>query len=393
MTVLRRLSLSLLVLYPLTEILCYALLHWRRNDLAIRKRNKWSICIACFAGWFAYFNLVVSLFGGVPCGIFYVVSLLIAPMSVGPQLVRALSLKGTLKHSKLLTEDDIILSRDPNGRRASRCSDNSSSEKKVEATLVLMRTKLLVKVTIAALVIIPLLVLVVAFAMSDNADNLLTTDFSQCNSESAYFFLTPAFGIASTAIALLANILIRNAQDELGLRSEIMRNVIFLGITYVLILVIRLLGHAEWQPLLQTIQQMFLSFSMIAIPCFSALEFVPPSVVIKQNQASVASTSASTLPGYARPIPRSKRPSVIGARISKISPAMEQREREMTVSWDAGLCILLSTQQGINAFSQHCAREFSSENGKKTIILCQNQSLHSFLLDIWFFEFSISFHQ
>ncbi|KAL7496580.1 hypothetical protein ACHAWT_004754 [Skeletonema menzelii] len=40
----------------------------------------------------------------------------------------------------------------------------------------------------------------------------------------------------------------------------------------------------------------------------------------------------------------------------------EQRAREMTVSWDAGLCILLSTQEGINAFSQHCAREFSSEN-------------------------------
>ena len=120
MTVLRRLSLALLVLYPLLEILCYTLLRWRKNDLAIRKRNKCSIFIASMAGWLAYFNLIVSLFGGVPCGLYYVVSLLVAPLSVGPQLVRALTLVGTLKHSQLVTEDDIVPSRDQNGRRASR---------------------------------------------------------------------------------------------------------------------------------------------------------------------------------------------------------------------------------------------------------------------------------
>ena len=32
------------------------------------------------------------------------------------------------------------------------------------------------------------------------------------------------------------------------------------------------------------------------------------------------------------------------------------------MSLDAGLCILLSTQDGINSFSEHCVREFSYEN-------------------------------
>lgn len=369
MTVLRRLSLALLVLYPLLEILCYTLLRWRKNDLAIRKRNKCSIFIASMAGWLAYFNLIVSLFGGVPCGLYYVVSLLVAPLSVGPQLVRALTLVGTLKHSQLVTEDDIVPSRDQNGRRASRSSD--TSEKMIEAHFIMMRTNLLVKFTIAALIAVPTLVLLVAFAVTGNAGNLSATDFDQCNSDRAYFFLTPAFGIASTGLALLATILIRKAQDQLGLRREILRNVVFLGVTYVAILIVRLFGYYMWQPLLQTLQQMFLSFSMIVIPCLSAFEFIPPSITVKQiNQAS--SSSVSTLPGYAQSIPisRSARSSLIGGRISIISPMttkQEQRAREMTVSWDAGLCILLSTQEGINAFSQHCAREFSSENGEDRV--------------------------
>jgi hypothetical protein len=325
------------------------------------------------AGWLAYFNLIVSLFGGVPCGLFYIVSLLVAPTSVGPQLVRALTLKGTLEHSKLVMEDALVLCEQKNmngGRRGSRASHSSDmSEKRIEANMIMMKTKLLVKATIAALVAIPTLVLVVAFTMTNDADNnLLATDFDQCFPEPAYFlaFLTPAFGIASTALALLATILIRKAKDELGLRKEILRNVIFLGCTYIVILIIRLLGYYEWQPLLQTIQQMFLSFSMIVIPCLLEFEFIPPSIVSKQ------SNSSTPLPGYAQPIPRSPaRPSIIGAL-----PTMkqEQRVREMTVSWDAGLCILLSTQEGINKFSQYCAREFSSENGES----CSLDDIHHF---------------
>ncbi|KAL7479782.1 hypothetical protein ACHAW6_005506 [Cyclotella cf. meneghiniana] len=36
--------------------------------------------------------------------------------------------------------------------------------------------------------------------------------------------------------------------------------------------------------------------------------------------------------------------------------------RETNTSWDAGLCILLSSEDGITSFTRHCAREFSSEN-------------------------------
>jgi hypothetical protein len=374
---LRKISFAFLVIFPLLEIGCYALLRWRRNDLAIRKRNKWAIIFASLAGWLAYFNLIVSLFGGVPCGLFYVISLLVAPTSVGPQLVRALNLKGTLVHSKLVTEELLasewsasplvpVQSRDNNtsngnGRRGSRSSRLSdSSEKRIEANLILMKTKILVKVTILALVAVPTLVLVVAFAFTNDAGNLLATDYDQCHSHSQpnfLAFLTPAFGIASTALAFLATILIRKARDELGLRKEILRNVIFLGVTYIVILIIRLYGYDEWQPLLQTMQQMFLSFSMIVVPCLSAFEFIPPTIVAKQH-SNASTAGMSSFPGYAQPIPRSS--------IIRVLPMKQeqQRSREKTVSWDAGLCILLSTQEGINTFSQHCAREFSSENGE-----------------------------
>jgi len=350
------------------------------------------MCIASLAGWLAFVNLILSLFGGLPCIIFHLVSLLIAPMSVGPQLVRALTLRGTLRHSQLIIEDDIISSRDHNGRRTSRSSD--TSEKKIEANLVMMKMQLMVKVTIAALIAVPTLVLVVAFAITSESGNInmLETDLDHCSSEPAFAFLTPAFGIASTALALLATMLIRNAQDELGLRREILRNVIFLGCTYIAILTIRLLGYNyEWQSLLQTIQQMFLSFSMIIIPCLSAFEFVPPSDSKQTNHASpvMSTASSTTLPGYAQPIPRprSTRPSMIGGRISIVTPIkQEQRAREVTVSWDAGLCILLSTQEGINVFLSHCAREFSSENGEadachiSTVLYVRFYHTHSPLL-------------
>ncbi|KAK1747517.1 hypothetical protein QTG54_001480 [Skeletonema marinoi] len=149
----------------------------------------------------------------------------------------------------------------------------------------MMKTQLLVKVAIAALIAIPTLVLVVAFALTGDSGNLLATDFDQCNSEptSTYIFLTPVFG---AALALLATILIRKAQDELdelGLRTN--------------------------------------SSSYSAQPN----RWQDQHSLSNDNETGAACSGDDCI-------------------------------------WDAGLCILLSTQEGINAFSQHCAREFSSEN-------------------------------
>ena len=107
MTIRENISFVFLFLFPLFETACYAQLYRKRNDLLIRKRSKSAICVTSLAGWLAYFNLAVSMFGAVPCGVFYVVSLLVAPISVGPQIVRALTLRGTIKYSQLVIESEI----------------------------------------------------------------------------------------------------------------------------------------------------------------------------------------------------------------------------------------------------------------------------------------------
>jgi hypothetical protein len=76
--------------------------------------------------------------------------------------------------------------------------------------------------------------------------------------------------------------------------------------------------------------------------------------------------SKSAVPGYAQPLPKrhrgSARASVLPTK-SIVSPQLsDQMTRETNTSWDAGLCILLSSEDGINSFTRHCAREFSSEN-------------------------------
>jgi hypothetical protein len=54
----------------------------------------------------------------------------------------------------------------------------------------------------------------------------------------------------------------------------------------------------------------------------------------------------------------SGRPSIIGGVKSRVTLADKEREREMTMSLDAGLCILLSGDEGIKMFTEHCSREF-----------------------------------
>ncbi|ACI64490.1 a regulator of G-protein signaling domain-containing protein, partial [Thalassiosira pseudonana CCMP1335] len=67
------------------------------------------------------------------------------------------------------------------------------------------------------------------------------------------------------------------------------------------------------------------------------------------------------------PLPKTKRSTRSSIRevISRSSIAAlktDQRSRETNISWDAGLAILLSSEEGILSFSHHCTREFSSEN-------------------------------
>ena len=367
MTIRETISFIFLVLFPLFEAACYTHLHWKRNDLLIRKRNKSAIYVSSLAGWLAYFNLVVSIFGGVPCGVFYVASLLVAPISVGPQILRALTLRGTIKYSQLVIEDEISTRAERNKAAQLPTIPSDRSEqgaqsfsphtmtKLMEANLVMEKTTRMVNITKWAMLVILALLLILALA--------LATDFNQCQPEPTYFqFASPAFGVTSTVLALVVMVLVKQIDDELGLRREIQRNAVLLGCTYIVILIVRFVGHHDWQPLLQKIQQMMLSSSMAIVPFLPGSTF---NLMASWAKKRINPATKSTVPGYARPLPkqghgstRNSIQNVMGGRHSVSAMQNDHRNREATVSWDAGLCILLTTENGINSFSQHCAREF-----------------------------------
>jgi hypothetical protein len=363
----RATSFVFLVLFPLFEIACYSHLHWNRNDLRVAKRIKSAIYVASLAGWLAYFNVVVSTFGVVPCGLFYVSSLLVAPLSVGPQIIRALTLRGTIKYYQLVIEDEIS----SRTRRVKEAKGTKvpgelfetglslTSGKKAEATLIMERTRWLVKMTILALLVVPTLFIILAIAITSDARRLLETDFIQCQPEpNSFQYTISALVIISAVLALAIPFLMKKIDDELHIAAEIGRNSIFLGFTHILIVVVRFLGHYEWQPLMQTIQQMILFMSMAIIP------FIPRSPTLdrisswaKQRGQRINPATKSATPGYGRPIPRSRE--YIGPRMSRRLSHLDQKlDREATFSWDAGLCVLLSSEDGISMFIQHCAKEF-----------------------------------
>jgi len=314
----------------------------------------------------------------------YVVSLLVAPFSVGPQIVRALTVRGEIEYSRLVIEDEISTRAERNrGCTAPLSTINSAVDsdesgqgklssphqmsKMMEANLIKERTRKMVEMTKWALFVMPAVLLILSLALSSDATQLLATDFGLCQPEPLYFqYISPAFGIASTALALLVTLIVKKIEDELGLGREIQRNATLVGFTYIVIILLRFTGGHDWQPLLQTVQQMLLSFSMAIIP------FHPEAAIVswaKKQGNRINPATKSAVPGYARSLPNhrgSTRLSIqnaIGRRQSILTATQnDQINREVTESWDAGLCILLSTEDGINSFSIHCAREFSSEN-------------------------------
>jgi len=332
------------------------------------------IRFASFAGWLAYLNLWISLFGGY-CGVFYLISLVVAPMSVGPQLIRAIVLWGMVEQSRILLEEDLKDTGHRKARQLSRISERGespeSSSKEIaqnnavkdkssyreKAEKVKMQMRKLVNITRWGLLVIPTGLLVLASAVSSDSDQLMSTDFDTCLPGPKYVvYVSPAIGVIVAFFALATTIFVRNCDDELGIRKEITRNVILLAVTYILITTIRLIGYYEWQPLMQTTQQIMLSFSMVILPCFHKGKTFIPWIQDRKR----------AIPSYGRPLPvvESKRLSINKFRrvSQKEIDTDKQRKREMTLSLDAGLCILLSSGDGMKAFTEHCAREFSIEN-------------------------------
>ena len=364
----------LLGAFPIFELSCYQIMRSNRSDIAIRKRNVTMIHICTIAGWLAYVNLIISIFGGIYCGVYHMFVIMLPPLSVGPQLLRGITLWGMLEHNKLMLDygetahlkrtstlhaireasssvDEEAMSSTIEGQGSGRHQTST----KAKAIQVRQTMKKIVKATKVFLVGLPVVLIITMLVVSDK-EMLLKNEFDQCFPEPDLILnIGRVFSIAFTAATFIITVLVRHCNDELGIHREITRNVVILFVTNVIIFITRHQQEYRLLTLIYTMQQMLLSFSMIVIPCcFSSEASISLVSYLKKNTG---------VPGYGKSIPnvQSGRSSVrMSLAISSQRGFVmnKEREREISMSLDAGLCILLSSIDGIKAFSEHCSREF-----------------------------------
>jgi len=112
-------SVLLIVTCPIFLLYSQYLLHKYKNERTIKKRSLFYIRLATVAGWLAELNLVISTLNiQAPCFIFYCVQLLIAPLAIGPQLLRSIRLWSMYKLSFLVLRQEVIR-KDQSSRRMS----------------------------------------------------------------------------------------------------------------------------------------------------------------------------------------------------------------------------------------------------------------------------------
>ena len=373
----RIIGFILMGVFPIFELACYQIMRSSKSDISLRKRNTTMIHICTIAAWLAYFNLIFGLFGGIYCGVYHIIIILLPPLTVGPQLLRGVTLWGMLEYSKFMLEygetthlrrtkvvtsqrthleniQEVSSSRDDEEFALSKSNGGSENQgsAKEKALQVRKIMKQIVKTTKILLVGLPL-VLVVIMLIGPDKDVLRKTDFSECFPEPEMVLnIGRAFTILFTVAAIISVILVRHCNDALGIRREITRNIFILLVFNVAIFATTYFKEFQLQLLLCVVQQMMLSCSMIIIPCC----FSSGTAVLNQ----IRLRSKTSIPGYGRAIPnvQSGRASIIAGVKPRPSPADREREREMTMSLDAGLCVLLSSDEGMKDFTEHCSREF-----------------------------------
>ena len=405
-------SLALFIIYPLLEVACYVLLYIKRSDLAVRKRNMSIVRFASIVGWLAYINLVFSSTNrGGTCGVFYAFSILIPPVTSVVQLIRAIDLRAMLERNNIRLKEERLHSSTQQSRRAvaarrdsrshsekndveaaegttavaassqSRLGSvyilNAGKEKVAKSTSDVIQLLRWIKMT---LLYIPTAALLLA-TLSLSGGVLSAKDYQLClSSETAFFlYVCPALPILVSLLTLTATTLIRKSEDELGIRREITRNAVILIAVYLAILILRMVGKNALHPVVELAGQIMLSLSMKIAPCFHRKgDALLESWMTRRASrfGGFGQQGRNLVPGYVQPLPNTSvggRGSTAGGRGGARSSAFRristnaaesdgERRREVTMSLDAGLCILLSTQDGINSFSEHCVREFSYEN-------------------------------
>jgi len=219
---------------------------------------------------------------------------------------------------------------------------------------VRQKMRLLVKVAKIILIGLPSILILIMLLVTDRS-SLLMEDFDLCFQDHEFILnIGRVFSVAFIIAAIVSIMLIRHCNDELGIRREIVRNTAILLITNITIFVTSYYyKEHDLLLILYIVQQISLSFSMIIMPCWES------AGCSNQMLDFIKSRNKSATPaGYGRPIPNmqvGRSSLIIKARESLVD---KERQREMTMSLDAGLCILLSSNEGIDAFTEHCSREF-----------------------------------
>jgi len=221
----------------------------------------------------------------------------------------------------------------------------------LEVNAVKRVTNIMYNVTTWILLVIPTTTLIVVSMVVSEEDILMETDFDECFPEPDFVrFFSPVNGLLIATLAIIGTCILRNSMDELGIRHEITRNVLLWGCTYIVVLVLRSLEMGYMQPILISIQQMALSYSMIILPCKHQNGFffflIPGGAKISAREFSMNDDSMSRY---------SQSPS--GS--SHYSMASSSGETSM---YEQGLEAVLATEKGVKKFAEHCAREFSLEN-------------------------------
>ncbi|GMI14677.1 hypothetical protein TrVE_jg1563 [Triparma verrucosa] len=320
----------------------------------MRKRSMTMIRVASLVpGWLAWFNLIISMEVGVPCFVFYIFALLIAPLSIGPQLTRAITLWSMFKLSHLVLSTEVLSvkrttsNRHTKHREGTSVSANSNSETSnavksaIEVTMIKKVTRLAINITIWGLLVFPTTLLLIFSMALSNEDELMEEEFPKCFPEPIVVrYFSPANGLFVASLAITATCVLRNSSDELGIRREITRNVIIWAVTYVAVLFVRSFDLGRLQPIMISVQQMALTYSMIVLPCGGFCGMLGGVQVFSGDGSSYRQSSGS--PSY-RSSASSER-SVAG------------------IDFESGLDVVLSTEGGVRKFAEHCAREFSVEN-------------------------------
>ncbi len=409
----------LLIILPIMEISCYFVIRLQQNNILMRKRTTALVYISTIGSWMAILNLTIALPSIVripypsACGIYYIIHILVPFVSLAPQLFRGIDLWARLKRNRLivefgetahirrrdvetagiggrlhtLDEEDSIRSNTPINQddaistgtsekhdREEAISDKHSSYGSLggrKSSLTREKAKLVkrqkiaaLQITAAILILVPIIITVKLFKLSSTIP-LEETQLEECVPTKGTDVADELKLTLGTAwVLILFTILVwftlgtifEISDDGLGIRQELNRNIAILFLTNSSMLI---LGSQDeeglWQVNIIALQQLLLSFSTFIMP-----RYFP---TFTQLLVWIQERSGLKAPTYGKHIPQPTRRTRTSLIKLGLGPDLcTKHQADATISLDAGLCVLLSSSNGKDAFTEHCAKEFSVEN-------------------------------